>query len=193
MAALDPCASSRLAHRRALLLAGAGTLAVGCGSPAPAPVPVPVPVPTEPITLAVTLVAREDVNPDVRGRPSPIAVRVLELRTTSGFEVADFFSLYERDQATLSTELMAKEQFVLQPGATQGYTRKATAETRFLGVLAAYRDLERSVWRVTAPIAGPAPPRGGRGPGGAPPLPRQQRVEITLERAAVHIEVGPAT
>ncbi len=193
MAALDPRASPRFAHRRSLLLAGAGALATGCASsPAPTPTPAPpIVVPSEPVTLAVTVVARDDVNPDVRGRPSPLAVRIMELRTTSGFDVADFFSLYERDQATLGPELMAREQFVLQPGGTQGYTRKANGETRFLGVLAAYRDLERSVWRVAAPIAGPAPPVG-RGPSGAAAV-RMQRVQITLERAAARIEVGPAT
>jgi len=184
MSAIDRSASSYSASRRALLLAGLGALTAGCASAPPAPQVL------EAVTLAVTLVARDDVNPDLRGRPSPLSVRIFELRSTSGFDAADFFSLYDRDQATLSTELLAREQYILRPGDTQGYTRKAQADTRFLGVLAAYRDLEHSVWRATSGIAPPSPV-GGRTSGSA--APRLQRVLITFERAAVRIEVAPAT
>lgn len=180
MSAIDRHPPPFSASRRALLLAGVGALTAGCASAPPPPLVL------EPVTLAVTLVARDDVNPDLHGRPSPLSVRVFELRSTSGFDAADFFSLYDRDQATLSTELLAREQYILKPGETQSYTRKAQGDTRYLGVLAAYRDLEHSVWRVTATIAPPAA-QGGRSP-----APRQQRVLITFERAAVRIEVAPA-
>jgi len=180
MSAIDRHPSSCSASRRALLLAGVGALTTGCAAPGP--------VVLEPITLAVTLVARDDVNPDLHGRPSPLSVRIFELRSTSGFDAADFFSLYDRDQATLSTELLAREQYILKPGETQSYTRKAQSDTRYLGVLAAYRDLDHSAWRVTATIAPPAP-QGGR----TSAAPRQQRVLITFERAAVRIEVAPAS
>ena len=139
----------------------------------------------DPVTLQVTLVTTDDVNPDARGRASPLSVRILELRSRSGFDAADFFSLYDRDQATLGTELLAKEQYILRPNDTQGYTRKAHAETRFLGVVAAYRDLEGSTWRVATGIAPPAPPvRGAQ--------PTRQRVTIRCGRAGVQLEVSAA-
>jgi type VI secretion system protein VasD len=163
--------------RRALLLAGGG-LACGCASSPPAPEPV------EPVTLAVSLIALPDVNPDTRGRASPIAVRVIELRSPTAFEAADFFSLYEREQPTLGADFVASESFVIPPGATQGYTRKAGAETRYVGVIAGFRDLERSIWRASATVAPPA--RVARG------ATRMQRVSVRLERSAVRLEVGPA-
>lgn len=169
-------------RRRALLAAGGGFLVVGCGSQPAAPV---APVVLDPVTLQVTLVASPEVNPDTRGRASPLSVRIYELRSRSAFDAADFFSLYEREQATLGTELLSKEQYILRPGDTQGYTRKAQAETRFLGVVAAYRDLEGSTWRMAAGIAPPAPPVRG-----APPA--RQRVTITFGRAAVQMEVSAA-
>ena len=179
------CASLHRSRRRALLVAGGGLFVVGCGSAPQAP-PVPVPVVLDPVTLQVTLVASEDVNPDIRGRASPLSVRLLELRSRSSFDAADFFSLYEREQATLGTELLAKEQYILRPGDTQGYTRKAQTETRFLGVIAAYRDLEGSTWRVAVGIAPPAPPVRS----GAPPA--RQRVLVRFGRAAVQMEVSAA-
>jgi type VI secretion system protein VasD len=169
------------------LLAGAGVLAAACASaPTPAPPPQPaVPVQLDPVTLQVTLVASEDVNPDIRGRASPLSVRIMELRSRSAFDASDFFSLYEREQATLGTELLAKEQYILRPGDTQGYTRKAQGETRFLGVVAAYRDLEGSTWRVAVGIAPPAPPVRGRPPA-------SQRVMIRFGRTGVQMEVSAA-
>ena len=46
--------------------------------------------------LDLKLAASEDLNPDLRGRPSPIVVRLLELKNPSSFNNADFFSLYQR-------------------------------------------------------------------------------------------------
>jgi len=185
MPAPEYCAIPRCARRRAFLLAGAGAFVAACAS-APPPQQQPVaPVVLDPVTLQVTLIATDDVNPDVRGRASPLSVRIMELRSRSGFDAADFFSLYDRDQATLGTELLAKEQYILRPGDTQGYTRKAQGETRFLGVVAAYRDLEGSTWRVAAGIAPPAPPVRN-----APPA--RQRVTIRFGRAGVQMEVSSA-
>ena len=171
------------------MLAGAGVFAGACGSAPPQPQPQqqqPVaPVVLDPVTLQVTLVASDDVNPDRSGRASPLSVRIMELRSRSAFDAADFFSLYEREQATLGTELLAKEQYILRPGDTQGYTRKAQSETRFLGVVAAYRDLEGSTWRVAVGIAPPAPPVRGRPPS-------SQRVMIRFGRTGVQMEVSAA-
>jgi type VI secretion system protein VasD len=166
------------------LLAAAGAFMGGCASAPPAPPPA-TPVVLDPVTLQVTLIASDDVNPDVRGRASPLSVRIVELRSRSAFDAADFFSLYEREQQTLGTELLAKEQYILRPGDTQGYTRKAQAETRFLGVVAAYRDLEGSNWRAAMGIAPPAPPVRG-----APPA--RQRVTIRFGRTGVQMEVSAA-
>jgi len=171
-----------------LLLAGAGVLVGACGSAPPVPQQQQpaAPVVLDPVTLQVTLIATDDVNPDVRGRASPLSVRIMELRSRSAFDAADFFSLYDRDQATLGTELLSKEQYILRPGDTQGYTRKAQGETRFLGVIAAYRDLEGSTWRAAAGIAPPAPPvRGAQ-------QPARQRVTIRFGRTAVQMEVSSA-
>ena len=188
MPPLAPHAGAFSVSRRALLLLGLGAAAAGCASaPRPAPSVPPVP-PAEPVTLVVTLVTGADVNPDLRGRPSPIAIRVFELRSTAGFEAADFFSLYERDQAVLGTEMLAREQFIMKPGETQSYTRQGNVDTRYLGVVAAYRDLEHSIWRAMVPIAAPA--QAGRS---ARPAGRQQQVRISVNRAAVQIEVAAAS
>lgn len=91
-------------------------------------------------------------NPDARGRPSPVVLRIVELKGLAAFEAADFFSLFERDKETLGGELVAREEMMLQPGEQRASRRELNAETRFVGVIAAYRDIDRSVWRASMPV-----------------------------------------
>ena len=184
--ASQPAREAGSAARRRLVLAGMSFAIGGCGS-APQ-VPVAAPRPPEPVTVAVTLVAGLDVNPEVRGRPSPIAVRVFELRSAAGFESAEFFALFDRDQATLGNELLGREQFILKPGETQSYTRTVNPDARFIAAVAGYRDLDHSVWRGVAPLPSPAP--AGRPAGAAG---RVQRIAIALSRTALKIEASPGS
>jgi type VI secretion system protein VasD len=164
-------------QRRALLLAGLGLTLAGCAS-APKP-----PDPLEPANLVITVLAHPDVNPDIRGRASPLSLRLFELKSGATFQTADFFALYDRDQATLGADLFGREELIVKPGETQTVTRKANPETRLLGVVAAFRDLEHSVWRVAVAVAPPAPVNRNSGAGA-----REQRISVVCERASVRIE-----
>jgi type VI secretion system VasD/TssJ family lipoprotein len=46
--------------------------------------------------INLKLTGSDQLNPDLNGRPSPIVVRLFELKHPVTFENADFFSLYER-------------------------------------------------------------------------------------------------
>jgi type VI secretion system protein VasD len=94
--------------------------------------------------------AEASANPDVRNRPSPIVVRVYELKSLGAFNGADFFSLTERDSETLGSELVGREEYILRPAETRPYRRQLQLDTKFIGVVAAFRDLENSRWRQTA-------------------------------------------
>ena len=106
-----------------------------------------------PATLSANVVATAQVNPDARRRPSPVVVRVFELKAPTLFEQADFVSLFEKDQAVLAAELVSREEFVLRPGETKPLNKPLAPETRFIGVMAAFRELERARWRAVVPVA----------------------------------------
>src|SRR5689334_22078541 len=72
-----------------------------------------------PAVLNANVVASAQVNPDARKRPSPVVVRVFELKAPTLFEQADFVSLFEKEQAVLGAELVAREEFVLRPGESK--------------------------------------------------------------------------
>lgn len=112
----------------------------------------PPPPPPKPTVVAATLQASATVNPDLRKRPSPIVVRIYELKSSSAFGEADFLSLFERDQATLGAEMGSREEFSLHPGETKPWEKTVGADVRFIGVIAAFRDIERARWKTLIPV-----------------------------------------
>ncbi len=104
-------------------------------------------------TLEAKVVASAEVNPDSRKRPSPVVVRVFELKSPTLFEQADFVSLFEKDQAVLGAEMISREEFVLRPGETKPLVKPLSPDTKFIGVMVAFRELERARWRAVVPVA----------------------------------------
>jgi type VI secretion system protein VasD len=121
-----------------LLLACSIALTVGCGSSAP--------------LLQGTINVDSNVNPDRAGRPSPIVVRIYELKSIAAFNGADFFALFEKEQETLSGELVGREELLLKPADTRQYSRQLQPDTKFIGVVGAFRDLEQARWRQAVPV-----------------------------------------
>ncbi len=102
--------------------------------------------------VAGTIQASDQVNPSASRRPSPLVLRVYELKTAAIFNSADFMSLYQRDQAELAGDLLAREEFVLAPGESKTFGKTLAPDTRFLGVVGAYRDVEHARWRSIVPV-----------------------------------------
>lgn len=103
--------------------------------------------------LNLTLVASDEVNPDLHGRPSPVVVQLLELRHPVAFENADFFSLYGRGEQALPKDWVASEELELRPGEQRVLKLSVGPHSRYVGVLAAYRDLPQVQWRYVVPVA----------------------------------------
>jgi len=68
------------------------------------------------------------------------------------FENADFFSLYEHAKEALSPDMVASEQLELRPGETLELKLSVEEGSRYIGILAAYRDLPDSKWRYTVEV-----------------------------------------
>lgn len=149
-----------------VLVAAAGLTA--CSS-------VPNPFKAAVTSLAGNVQAAADLNPSVSQRPSPLRVRVYELKSATAFNQADFMALYQGDQAALGADLVSREELMLQPGEVRALNKNLSPDTRFLGVVAVYRDLERATWRTTVPIK----------PGA------KNSLDIRAERLAVTVKPRP--
>ena len=124
-------------------LFGAALLGAGCGG-APKPPP--------PTVVNGAIQASPQLNPSVNQRPSPLVLRVYELKSPAAFNSADFMALYQGDQATLAADLVARDEFMLQPGENRPYKKTLGADTKFIGVIGAYRNLEKSTWRAVVQV-----------------------------------------
>ena len=98
--------------------------------------------------LLLNIEAASGVNPDSSLRPSPIKLRIYELKDPGSFSEADYFSLDTSDKITLAADMLAKDEFILRPGESRIIERKSHPQTTAIGVLAGYRDLPNANWRA---------------------------------------------
>jgi type VI secretion system protein VasD len=133
----------------------------GCGRDRPPP----------PTTVSVVLQATPEVNPDRNNRASPLLVRVYELRSAGVFESSDFFTLLEQDSAVLGADQIGRWEYQLEPGERAVLDAEFRAGSGYIGVVAAYRDIEHARWRALHPLV----------------MHRANDFEVTLDRLEVSI------
>lgn len=107
-------------------------------------------LPTHQYVAAV--IASNDVNPNSVGRPSPITLYFFQLKGADTFNSADFFSLYNDPQKTLGQDFIGMGKTDVAPGARIEVSFDLSDDTQYIGVMAAYQQLPRAVWRVTIPM-----------------------------------------
>ena len=101
----------------------------------------------------LTLIAMDDVNPNVAGVPSPIVVVFYELAEPQAFEGAKFSQLFYDDGSALGTDVRERLEFRVEPGQIIRTKRVLDPETRHLGFVAGYREIENAQWRIRADVA----------------------------------------
>lgn len=121
-------------------------LVVGCASDPELPPPPP------PTLVNLQIEASANLNADSNGNGAPVMLRVYELREQSNFSAADFFALYDNEQATLSADLARKQNLLLKPGETKKLTIKPDDDVASVGFFAAFRQLDRARWRAIAEV-----------------------------------------
>lgn len=125
--------------------------------------------------LDLRLVASDELNPDINGRPSPIVVRLMALKHPVAFQNADFFSLYDRARDHLAPDLLASEELELRPGEVRELKLSVSEPARYVGVIAAYRDLPQRQWQYVLAVVSRA----------------STRVALELDNAGIHDVVDP--
>lgn len=130
-----------LYRRRGILLVLAALGLAACASQPP-----------KPVQTQATVIASADVNPDSQGRPSPVVVRIYQLSGDAEFNDAGFFALFDNEKATLGSSLIMRDERTLFPGQQVPLNLALAPDARFLGVVAAYRDIRSSRWRAVVGV-----------------------------------------
>jgi type VI secretion system protein VasD len=112
--------------------------------------------PPPPGVVELTLRAEAGINPDPTGRFSPVVVRVYQLVSPTNFAAADFFQLFDKEAATLGADLGDREEVALAPGETRVVTMTLKPGAQFVGLAAAFRDIDAASWRALREV----PPHG---------------------------------
>ena len=81
----------------------------------------------EATNLDAKIAAASNVNPDDSGRASPVVIRIYELKKADTFQNTDFFSLYDKESATLGQDMNGREEVELQPEEYQDGEAKVAA------------------------------------------------------------------
>ena len=131
-------------------------------------------------TAKTLITVAADVNPDSGGRASPVVVRIYQLKEQGAFAASDFFAIYDNESATLGGGLIGREEYVLNPGEQRELELKLDKDAKFLGAVAAYRDIRNSKWRALT-----AAPKKN-----LIDLVRKDSLTLTVSRAEIAIAIG---
>lgn len=105
-----------------------------------------------PTLMLAKILTSSHLNPNADGEPSPIIVRLYELRSIGKFQNSDFFSLFDDETNTLANDLVVREEFRFNPEEAKTLNRELNPATRYIGISAAFRDLEEAKWRAVLEI-----------------------------------------
>src|SRR5262245_36394624 len=99
------------------------------------------------VAVKTEITAAADLNPNRSGRPSPVALYVFQLKSREAFDNADYFSLTAAEATVLGGDLIERSQLMLQPGEARPMEAEFDEGARFIGFVAAFRDIENAQWR----------------------------------------------
>lgn len=103
--------------------------------------------------LKVVLIAGKDINPDEKHSPSPLYIRLYELTSEHAFNKADFLELYEKDDALLGKDLIAKRELNrLVPGESQEESFVLDPKTRYVALFAEFFEYKNAKYKVIFPV-----------------------------------------
>lgn len=125
----------------------AALLLVACQAAPPAP-------PPPKVTVIVAGLA--DLNPGPGGRGAPALLRIYQLGSAERFQNSDFFALFDGEEELLGEDLKFRDEQMLLPGADLTFTQELREGAAFVGLLVAYREVDRLPWRAVAAV--PAEP-----------------------------------
>ncbi|EOC0000494.1 type VI secretion system lipoprotein TssJ [Cronobacter turicensis] len=108
--------------------------------------------------VALTLVAGANMNPNVRGVASPLKVFVYALTHDEAFLDAGYLTITGSPDPELKKEMHPLWEGILRPGETKHITVAVDNTTHALGIVAAYRDIQKAQWSETYQLTEKQPP-----------------------------------
>ncbi|HHI70852.1 MAG TPA: type VI secretion system lipoprotein TssJ [Rhodobacteraceae bacterium] len=131
-------------RRNFIALGGSAVLLAGCMD--------------APAAVTISAAGVNGMNPGPDGSDRPLTLTVVQLKSSSAFDSADFFAL-QNPSAALGGDLLKADQIVLTPGSNASKVIGVEAGAAFIGVIAGFRTPAGKVFRAKVP----APAKGKTG------------------------------
>ena len=94
------------------------------------------------------------LNPDINGRASPVVVTVYQLKTPFAFQQASYDALASNSGKILGSDLLDMDTFEIRPSTNKELSVTLTPNTEYLGIIAAYRNINQAVsWHKAVKVS----------------------------------------
>lgn len=104
--------------------------------------------------LALAFHVDADINPDDSKTPSPLFIRLYELKSPKMFNKANFIDLFERDKEALGADMINKQKLKrIRPGEGREESFVLSEETRYVGLYAEFLQYKNAAYKVVIPVA----------------------------------------
>jgi type VI secretion system protein VasD len=91
--------------------------------------------------LRLNIQAATNINPNVKGKPSPLELRIYQLSDNQAFNQAGFVQIFNDPQGVLKADLLVARQLAsVFPGENREVVLPLAAEVRYVGVVAGFSD-----------------------------------------------------
>lgn len=102
--------------------------------------------------LVANISTSPSLNPNEKGRPSPLTVYLYQLKETEAFNSAEFFDLYEKGKETLGEDYIAVSKLNLRPKIESRLVLRLKPDVKYIGVVAGYYNMQNTTWRKVIPL-----------------------------------------
>ena len=108
--------------------------------------------PTKRSILAMEVRATSQANPDSTGRPSPVIVYVLSLRSIDRFHTVEINEVLDGPANVLAADLVSFRQLTVLPGEVKSAELDMTDDTRFVAVVGGIQNFQQLRWKDSVEI-----------------------------------------
>lgn len=103
--------------------------------------------------LEIKFKVDSDVNPDDDRKPSPLFVRMYQLKSTKMFSRANFIDLYEKDKEVLGADMISKQILRrVKPGESRNENFVLNKKTRYIGLYAEFLRYKQASFKLLIPV-----------------------------------------
>lgn len=106
-----------------------------------------------PVKVRSTIIAEKNINKNIRNQPSPVVLKIFQLKSINLFNKAGYLSLTKFPKLYLKSELIKEETIIIRPNQSIPYKTDMSPKTRFIGVVGLFRNKNNVSWKTSHKVS----------------------------------------